>query len=148
MKPEISIAWANKIVDCTPEGRKKCEGRCCCFNMHGRYYPNELKRLPARLRDRLVFKEGQFYCKDNNGICDFIDDCMEHPEYRPVQCKIYPFTFNKKGRLVLTDGAVLQCLNFNKGNKTIFENLKTDLIDVFGEDWYNEKLKEIMEAKE
>jgi len=45
MKPEISLAWASKKIDCTPEGRKVCKGKCCKMNApmgQGRYFKEEL----------------------------------------------------------------------------------------------------------
>ena len=141
MKPEISIAWARKHIDCTPEGRKVCKGRCCKFkNGHGRYSIDDMQKLPKDLQDRLERKGDLYYCKSNNGVCDFIDICIKRPEIKPVGCKLYPFVFNRKGRLVFFKG-VHTCPNFNKGNKTAFENCKNDLIDLFGEDWYETTLQ-------
>jgi len=138
MKPDISIAWATKHINCTPEGKKICQGRCCKFkNGHGRYYPNELKKLPNGLQERLRYKDGQFFCTDNNGVCDFIDECLQHPEYRPDQCKIWPFVERKKKLIMIN--IPLNCPQYGKGEKTAFESCEKDLVDVYGRAWYNEK---------
>lgn len=144
MKPDISIAWAKKHIDCTPEGRKVCQGKCCTDHApmgQGRYYPNEISKLPQHIKEQLEERNNQFYVvKENDSPCPLIKDCLEHPEWKPLQCKLWPFAFNKKGRVVMYRG-VFNCPNFKKGNKTAFENCKNDLIDLFGKEWYESTLQ-------
>ena len=144
MKPDISVKWASKHIDCTSKVRKVCKGDCCYYsNGHGRYTKEEYIKLPHSLQRRLIYKDGEFYCKDINGACDFLEICQKKPQLKPNQCKLYPFIFNSKDRLVLTHSIRWRCTNYNKGDKSIFENLQAELIDVFGKVWYEKKLKEI-----
>ena len=155
MKPELSIKWARHIVKCTPENLKICKGKCCtdAYPMGcGRYYPDEVAKLPKSIKDLLVEDEhGYFYVqKDKNAPCPLIQICIDTPQYKPRQCSLWPFAFNPQGRVVMYRG-VFNCPMYVKnkdikpGDKTAFENCKGDLIDLFGEEWYdywNEKVKE------
>ena len=33
MNPEISIKFALKPIDCSPEGKKVCKGKCCTTSL-------------------------------------------------------------------------------------------------------------------
>ena len=138
MKPDISIAWATKHIDCTPEGRRICQGKCCTMKSpmgQGRYLSEELSKLPAHIKNQL--DEHRVVKKEHDAPCPLIDDCLKHPEWKPIQCKLYPFLI-RNNKLVMRRG-IFHCPNWNKGEQTVFENCKQDLIEIFGEEWYDEK---------
>ena len=99
----INKKHLNFKLDCTGEGRFFCQGKCCKVEMsYGRYYPEEIKKLPKERREKLVLKEG-FYCsnKDKNGYCEFLDFCYKNPDMKPLKCALFPLKISNEGKLYL-----------------------------------------------
>lgn len=143
----ISKGWLSKILECTPEGRKKCKGYCCCNHSSKikehetfvRYSKAEYQKLPPLFKkhvgkDRIV--------KTKNGACALIPLCLKYPEHKPTECKLAPLTITK-GRLVLQYGAICGgCPNFKKGDTPLYTAMKDNIIDIFGISFYERLLDE------
>lgn len=148
----------SKIFGCSPEGRKICKGICCTSPIaSGRYFEEELKKLPKRLQNKLEHVEesskgfgltsGGYYQvkkKHYDDPCPFIKVCLKNPDYKPIQCWLFPFRVSKNGKLFMTRWAWLHCCRWKKG-KEAWVSMEEDLKYVFGDKFY-EKLKEFMES--
>lgn len=123
----VSRAWAMKRIDCTMKGitaKDGCGGACC----KGNYYP----------------------AKANNGVCIWLgkDGCKLTLKSRPVKCLLYPFVI-KNGKLILYGRALLHSCKpcYKKGEETIFENLRGNLIELFGKDEYEKVGKNLKRGR-
>lgn len=142
---KISTKWLTKKVNCTPEGLKLCEGKCC-----NKLTSNVSKGVFVKIWDGLdnIPPEWQKYIDNNivkntNGVCSLQPYCIDNPQYRPIECKLYPLNFNSTGRLILEQRCQFHCPNYNKGNIPIYIAIKDNLIDIFGITVYNNMVKEI-----
>lgn len=134
---KISIPWLSKKVDCTPEGRKLCQGKCCTG---GYYHENELWRVPEGLRHMLVKKDDGRYGTQPypppNGRCPLYDICMNNAIVKPQFCWLYPIVINKNGTMILSSWVVRNCPNYGKGEEA-WISLKDNIIEALGQDTYD-----------
>ena len=149
----ISVPWLSKCFDCTPTGRVNCQGNCCKGNVNElsekkifvRYYNDEWNLIPNSIKEQLKpFLTDDRIVKVNAGVCTLLQFCLENPQYEPRECKLYPLTISKSGLLVVSRNAYFKCPNYNKG-KPVWITLKNNLIDLFGQDFYD-RLQKDMEA--
>jgi len=137
----ISKKWMLQRLDCTPAGRLNCEGFCCYNKDHVMYSEEEFDTLPdffkIHTKDRVV--------KNKDGICELIDLCLKHPEYKPLACKLIPLTIDKNGILRIQYGAICGgCPNFKKGDKPVYVTMKEDIIHIFGQEFYDRLVEELI----
>lgn len=114
---KVSAAWCNKEIGCELQfiiGAGGCGGKCCTGKT---YYP----------------------AKSNGDVCFHLgpEGCKLLAEEKPNICLLYPLTI-LNDTLVLHGRALLGCCkpNYKRGGKTIFEQLKDNLIILFGEEQY------------
>lgn len=114
----ISQKWANKRIDCTLHGIiNGCNGACC---KNKKFWP------PSSTIN------GCPYLKANG--------CILSIHERPLTCLLYPFKI-KNDKMILYGKSLLHTCkkNYKKDDnnvKTIFENIKDGLIEIFGKDEY------------
>ena len=152
----ISTAWLSKCFDCTPSGRTICQGNCCTGHVNElstnkifvRFYDDEWELIPDKIKLQLApFLTDQRVVKNIDGKCTLLQFCMKNSQYKPRECKLYPLTISKNGLLVVDFKATYYyCPNYKKG-LPIWITLKNNLIDLFGEEFYD-RLKKDMEAQE
>jgi len=132
---KVSIKGMTRALDCDPAA---CQGLCCRGHnsvLASHYHPDELAKLPENLR-HLVAPDGTIFY-DNKGNCSLIPHCLENPSIIPNECRLFPLRFNSSGRLVMTRWAwVKPCPSYNKG-RPIYISMRQCLVDVFGEEVYN-----------
>lgn len=147
----ISIPWLSKCFDCTPEGRKICQGRCCYGHVNElsnnkifvKYYDDEWELIPSDIKKELKpFLTDERIVKVNNNRCSLTNFCLENPQYKPRECKLYPLTITKNGLLVLDRNVFFICPNYKKG-LPLWITLKNNLIDLFGQEFYDRLQKEM-----
>jgi len=153
---KYSKAWLKSIFDCTPEGRKICQGACCKHhvnkttkkNIYVKYRDDEWALIPDNIKKEIIpFLMEDRTVKNKDGVCTLIPFCMKHPEYEPRECKITPLTFSKDGVLKVGRMNILgRCPNFKKGNTPVWIALKDNLISLFGEKFYK-RLEKDMEKE-
>jgi len=140
---KISKKWMNIILDCTPKGRKHCQGKCCTGhvdkNVKGKtfvqYTDKEVKKLPKSFKKYLT--KDNIVKVDEKGNCKLIKLCLKYPKYKPIECKLSPLTIDEKGVLRIQYASICgACPNFKKGKLPIYITLKNDIIDLFGEEFY------------
>ncbi len=108
----VSVKRASKIINCTSEGVKVCNGRCC--NTKGFYPP---KSNP-----------------NGSNICSFLTQCgCILGNEKPIKCLLYPFAVHKNSLGLYGRVLCITCkANYNVGNKTIIETQRNNLSLVFG----------------
>ena len=141
------VSWRSlsRGIDCTPEGRQNCLGACCAIASYGggRYWSREYGRamslgLPFVIVPRPI-KQEFVYRLNGTGYCEAVDDCASGRIYKPIQCRLFPLKLNQQGTLMVSRWVNLQCPNANAG-PPLYKALQSNLIDVFGEEWYEELL--------
>lgn len=152
----VSVKLLSKNIDCTANGRKICDGRCCKGHVNTkqkgkifvRYTKEELESFPEEIQKEIkTHTNNELVVQNEEGICSMLSFCLKNPVYKPIECKLFPFVFNKQGRLVVDRWAIFHCPNFGKGEPS-YITLKDNLIDVFGNDCYKSIVKQIEEKKE
>jgi hypothetical protein len=136
----ISVKALSKNIYCNPE---ICQGACCknhYGNMVAHYHPKETWKLSPELKD-FALEEDNSTVKTKKGDCLLIPHCLESPEIIPTECRLFPLTFNKNNRLVLSRSAILpdkvnRCA-ICKGDKPLYLSLKQCFTDIFGIEIYN-----------
>ena len=130
--------WLLRPIDCTPEGRKVCQGLCCC-NLVIHYTPQEIELLPAWVREML--NNGKL---EQGERCPLSSHCNSQWVGKPDECKMFPLGINKGNRLIIRNWAVWRCPNHGKGEPA-YISLKGDIISVFGEEVYNSLISQMNE---
>jgi len=153
-KIRYSRAWLSKNFDCTPEGRKICQGKCCKSvkysektkkGIYVKYREEEWELIPDDIKKKIEpFLLDERIVKVTEDGCSLGNFCMKHPEYEPRECKISPLTFSKDGLLKVGYGNMFRCPNYKKG-KPVWISMKDNLISLFGDKFYN-RLKSDMET--
>lgn len=118
MKLKFSAKWANRLVNCTPEGRANgCGGKCCRCGTT--YYPS-----------RSFVVDGQPV-----GHCPVLADsgCNYGPHDKPLKCLLYPFDPKPNGTCYLHfRGLRLLCRKCLGGCYPIILNQYSNIVEVFG----------------
>jgi len=135
LKVEHFSPSLNRLLDCDKEHRSICQAKCCTGGIgHGRYYASEVNRLPLHLLNRLREEEGLYLVPSEGGACSQMQDCMEHPEYKPIGCWLFPLKISKTGTLYLLRYAWLHCPLAKRENITpIWKALEPELRYLFGD---------------
>jgi hypothetical protein len=137
-------------VNCTPEGRKICQG-ACCKNKGALYEQTELFKLPDDLRGLLkpIFVTKPTYMRGrliyaapviNGQGCAFKDICMKNPIIKPVMCWLSPLRLIKRGddyTLEFSHEKFYHCPMFGQGEEA-WITLKDDIIHALGEEAYRQ----------
>jgi hypothetical protein len=145
-------------INCTPEGRRVCQGKCCKSpTLSGLYEERELDKLPEDIKrllipqtitDKPTYMAGRraySIPKNDRNECVLADMCIRHPELKPAICWLFPLQLKKTGneyRLEFHHWAMLHCPNFGEGPEA-WVALKGDIIQLFGEEFYK-RLEEEM----
>jgi len=136
----VSPKWLLTPLDCDPVA---CQGLCCKElneETFPQFYPEELARLPKEL---LKFIETDGRVKLNgNGDCSLIPYCKDNPSIISVSCRLFPLGFSKWGRLIIKKPAWEgRCPFYGKGTIPLYISMRQCLIDVFGEQVWNNTLE-------
>lgn len=135
----------NKIIGCTIEGRQICKGLCCRKTVgYGRFYPEEVNKLPKDMKRVLVQQGNEYVAPSVNGHCFFQNDCLKNPELKPIQCWLFPLRVMESGLLTVHRYAWFHCPCYKLGELPIWRNLRRDIIHVFGKRFYIKLAKEMM----
>jgi len=141
----ISKKWMRQILYCSKEGRKICKGFCCKHIRNGTYVQfkkSEIDKLPKEYH-KYFDKDG--ILKVENNTCPLIEYCVQHPEIRPLDCRLPPLTIDKNGILRIQYGAICGgCPNFKKGDKPVYVTMKEDIIHIFGQEFYDRLVEELI----
>ena len=130
----ISAAWAMKKHNCTlahimaPGG---CGGKCCTGQT----------RWPSK-----AFGEQDFVC-GNLGP----EGCTLSPDDKPIGCHLYPFIFNKNGKLVYHDKAAMKasvCAGAAGNGPPMIDAQRSGLIALFGEEQFNRVRADVMAGRD
>lgn len=151
----VSVAGLLMKVDCTPEGRKNCKGRCCCApSIHAlsSITDEEYERMPEAMRKKLNPKSerwGYTIQAKEDGYCSFIDLCCAGEiDHKPARCWMYPLVLNKHGTLVADVRYLnLHCPNSGKG-PALYIALKDEIILVYGKKYYQHLCRLVKEYGE
>ena len=119
---------------------------------YGRYFKEEYDNLPTFVKEKLIPSEDgkEYYSLNINGVCNMLDTCLKHPEFKPIQCQLFPIKLTKKSkkmtlhRWIWLGSKEPNCIGYKKG-KPAYISLKDDIITVFGDAFY-EKLKSFMKS--
>lgn len=153
---KISRASMIQKIDCSKDSIKICNGICCTKKISGgRYFEEEYRQLPNNIKEKLIKVEPSkkdvayhepydYRIKKEGDTCPFVSICLERPELKPLQCRLFPFRISTKGKLYVQRWAWLHCPNRNKGNG-VWISMEDDLRYIFGDKFY-EKLKIFMKS--
>jgi len=149
---EVSAGLLKKNIDCTESGRKLCDGRCCKGHVNEkqdgkvfvRYSKEELESFPKEVQKEVYkYISKDLIVQNKDGVCVMIDFCLKNPKYKPIECKLFPFSINSNGKLIVDRWAIFHCPNFGRGKISSYISLKDNLIDVFGEACYKNIVKQV-----
>lgn len=125
-----SHKWLSKEIECNLVGIQRCTANCC----KGLYFYPSKSNID----------------KDGNpiGYCKFLTPtgCSMSVKQKPLKCLLYPLII-KNNRLILHGRAICSVCrnNYKKGGKSILEQNKDNLSEVFGEEIVLGMMKSILE---
>lgn len=129
-KIKISWKWATKELNCCYDGIiNGCEGKCC-----------------KNVSCWVPIKDGK---KIGNCIYLGKDGCILTIKEKPIICLLYPLVIRKNSIILHYRGLSFCCKKCYKvGGKTIFQQNKNNLIEIFGEKTINEMEESINNQKD